>query len=65
MTWLQSTGWAYRTPNNDFHALGTGLLPLISGDVIRPSLSWLLTLVACVLAAHGSQGVLILLTVAF
>lgn len=43
MTWLQSTGWAYRTPNNDFHALGTGLLPLISSDVIRPSLPWLLT----------------------
>lgn len=31
MTWLQSTGWVYRSPNNDFHALGTGLLPLISG----------------------------------
>ncbi|MGV9386386.1 tyrosine-type recombinase/integrase [Nonomuraea sp. NPDC003707] len=43
MTWLQSTGWAYRTPKNDFNALGSGLLPLISGDVIRPSLSWLLT----------------------
>lgn len=43
MTWLQSTGWSYRTPKNDFHALGSGLLPLISGDVIRPSPSWLLT----------------------
>jgi len=43
MRWLQSTGWAYQTPKNDFHALGAGLLPLISGEVIRPSLDWLLT----------------------
>jgi len=43
MRWLQSTGWAYQTPKNDFHALGTGLLALISGEVIRPSLTWLLT----------------------
>lgn len=41
--WLQSTGWAYQTPKNDFHALGTGLVALISGEVIRPSLTWLLT----------------------
>jgi integrase len=41
--WLQSTGLAYRSPKNDFTALGSGILPLISGDVIRPSLSWLLT----------------------
>jgi hypothetical protein len=41
--WLESTGLAYRTPRNDFTALGSGILPLISGDVIRPSLSWLLT----------------------
>jgi integrase len=43
MEWLQSTGWAYNTPRNDFTALGAGILPLITGDVIRPSLSWLLT----------------------
>jgi integrase len=41
--WLQRNGWAYQSPKNDFNALGSGILPLISGDVIRPSLSWLLT----------------------
>ncbi|MGW6602500.1 tyrosine-type recombinase/integrase [Streptomyces sp. NPDC055036] len=41
--WLQSTGWSYQDPKKDFDALGGGMLPLISGDVIRPSLSWLLT----------------------
>ncbi|WP_406380417.1 tyrosine-type recombinase/integrase [Streptomyces sp. NBC_01618] len=41
--WLQSTGWSYQDPKKDFDALGSGMLPLISGDVIRPSLSWLLT----------------------
>ena len=30
-------------PRTDFIALGRGVLPLICGDVIRPSLSWLLT----------------------
>jgi integrase len=43
MKWLQLTGWAYQSPKNDFDALGSGILALISGDVIRPSLSWLLT----------------------
>ncbi|MEV8529751.1 hypothetical protein AB0451_37540 [Streptomyces sp. NPDC052000] len=41
--WLQSTGWSYQEPKKDFDALGSGMLPLMSGDVIRPSLSWLLT----------------------
>jgi integrase len=43
MRWLQSTGWSYQTPKNDYHALGSGLLALIGGEVIRPSLTWLLT----------------------
>ncbi|MET8537975.1 site-specific integrase [Streptomyces sp. NPDC005065] len=41
--WLQSTGWSYQDPKKDFDALGSGMLPLMSGDVIRPSLLWLLT----------------------
>ncbi|MFB8137610.1 tyrosine-type recombinase/integrase [Streptomyces mirabilis] len=41
--WLQSTGWSYQDPKKDFDALGSGMLTLISGDVIRPSLTWLLT----------------------
>ena len=42
-TWLRDTGWATVNPRTDFIALGRGMLPLISGDVIRPSLAWLLT----------------------
>ncbi|QTJ70178.1 site-specific integrase (plasmid) [Rhodococcus sp. ZPP] len=41
--WLQRNGHAYASPKNDFGALGGGALLLISGEVIRPSLSWLLT----------------------
>jgi hypothetical protein len=41
--WLQRTGWGYRNLRGGFIAMGRGLLPLISGDVIRPSLAWLLT----------------------
>jgi len=40
--WLRPTGWASGNPRTDFIALGRGVLPLICGDVIRPSLSWLL-----------------------
>lgn len=40
--WLQATGRAYQDPKNDFNALGSAVLVLISADVIRPSLSWLL-----------------------
>ena len=42
-SWLRDTGWASANPRTDFIALGRGVLPLICGDVIRPSLSWLLT----------------------
>ncbi|MEU0836392.1 site-specific integrase [Streptomyces sp. NPDC005969] len=42
-SWLRSTGWSYQDPKKDFDVLGSGILTLISGDVIRPSLSWLLT----------------------
>jgi integrase len=42
-SWLRGTGWACSNPRTDFIALGRGVLPLICGDVIRPSLSWLLT----------------------
>ena len=42
-SWLRATGWASGNPRTDFIALGRGVLPLICGDVIRPSLSWLLT----------------------
>ena len=42
-SWLRGTGWASTNPRTDFIALGRGLLPLICGDVIRPSLPWLLT----------------------
>ena len=42
-SWLRSTGWAGGNPRTDFIALGRGVLPLICGDVIRPSLPWLLT----------------------
>src|SRR6516225_3316624 len=41
--WLRDTGWASARPRTDFIALGRGVLPLICGDVIRPSLGWLLT----------------------
>jgi hypothetical protein len=41
--WLRDTGWASGNPRTDFIALGRGVLPLIGGDVIRPSLPWLLT----------------------
>jgi hypothetical protein len=40
--WLRDTGWASGNPRTDFIALGRGVLPLICGDVIRPSLPWLL-----------------------
>ena len=42
-SWLRNTGWASGNPRTDFIALGRGVLPLICGDVIRPSLRWLLT----------------------
>jgi len=42
-SWLRDTGWASANPRTDFIALGRGVLPLICGDVIRPSLAWLLT----------------------
>jgi integrase len=42
-SWLRGTGWASANPRTDFIALGRGVLPLICGDVIRPSLRWLLT----------------------
>jgi integrase len=42
-SWLRGTGWASANPKTDFIALGRGVLPLICGDVIRPSLRWLLT----------------------
>jgi hypothetical protein len=41
--WVTSAGLAYGSEHNEFTALGSGILALISGDVIRPSLSWLLT----------------------
>ena len=41
--WLRDNGWATANPRTDFIALGRGVLPLICGDVIRPSLRWLLT----------------------
>jgi hypothetical protein len=41
--WLRGTGWASGNPRTDFIALGRGILPLICGDVIRPSLAWLLS----------------------
>jgi integrase-like protein len=41
--WLHRNGWAYQNPKNDFDVLGSAILLLISGEVIRPSLSWLLT----------------------
>jgi integrase len=41
-SWLRAAGWASGNPRTDFIALGRGVLPLICGDVIRPSLSWLL-----------------------
>ncbi len=42
-SWLRQTGRASGNPRTDFIALGRGVLPLICGDVIRPSLAWLLT----------------------
>ncbi|MBV8347140.1 MAG: hypothetical protein JOZ49_06265, partial [Mycolicibacterium sp.] len=41
--WLRRDGTAYAREKNDFDALGSAILVLISGEVIRPSLSWLLT----------------------
>ena len=41
--WLRRDGAACARAKNDFDALGSAILVLISGDVIRPSLSWLLT----------------------
>ena len=40
--WLRDAGWATANPRTDFIALGRGVLPLICGDVIRPSLAWLI-----------------------
>ncbi|MBF6302981.1 site-specific integrase [Nocardia amamiensis] len=40
--WLKSVGMAYSLEQTEFTALGNAILALISGDVIRPSLSWLL-----------------------
>jgi integrase len=42
-SWLRGAGWASANPRTDFIALGRGVLPLICGDVVRPSLRWLLT----------------------
>ena len=41
--WLRRDDAACAREKNDFDALGSAILVLISGDVIRPSLSWLLT----------------------
>src|SRR5215472_3049555 len=41
-SWLRDTGRASASPRTDFIALGRGVLLLICGDVIRPSLAWLL-----------------------
>jgi hypothetical protein len=41
--WLHHKGWASKDPRYDFITLGRGMLSLICGDVIRPSLAWLLT----------------------
>jgi Phage integrase family len=35
--------WAGGVPHGEFIQLGRGLLPLLGGDVIRPSLPWLFT----------------------
>jgi len=41
--WLHHKGWASKDPQYDFITLGRAMLSLICGDVIRPSLAWLLT----------------------
>jgi hypothetical protein len=41
--WLRRDGSACARPKNDFDALDSGVLVLIGGEVIQPSLSWLLT----------------------
>jgi integrase len=41
-SWLRDAGRASASPRADFIALGRGVLLLICGDVIRPSLRWLL-----------------------
>jgi hypothetical protein len=41
--WLRRDRTSCAREKNDFDALGSAILVLISGDVIRPSLSWLLT----------------------
>jgi integrase len=41
--WLRHKGWASKDPQYDFVMLGRGMLALICGDVIRPTLGWLLT----------------------
>ena len=43
LQWLESTGRIASTNTSAQVALGSGLLLLICGDVIRPSLAWLLT----------------------
>ena len=41
--WLRSTGRGCQDPAHDHCIFGSGVLPLICADVIRPSLSWLIT----------------------
>jgi integrase len=41
--WLRSTGRGGKNPENDHGLFSGGLRPLIWGDVLRPSMSWLLT----------------------
>jgi integrase len=41
--WLRSTGRGCADPRHDHCTFGSGVLPLICADVIRPSLSWLIT----------------------
>jgi hypothetical protein len=41
--WLHSTGHGCQDPRHDHCIFGSGVLPLICGDIIRPSLSWLIT----------------------
>ncbi|MGH3161479.1 MAG: tyrosine-type recombinase/integrase [Streptosporangiaceae bacterium] len=41
--WLHSTGRGCQDPAHDHCIFGSGVLPLICGDVIRPGLGWLIT----------------------
>ncbi len=40
--WLRSTGRGCQEPAHDHCIFGSGVLPLICADVIRPSLNWLI-----------------------